>query len=140
MQEIFGGPVPLASSKDLKNFDKILADARTANTQGRYQDSESLFRKALDLQTKLLNEKDISIAETLMDLALNVSNQGRDEEALALFKKADPIIQVSLMILIELALPLIRAIMKQILNGTTRLCSFPRELLAPGVKLLCAQR
>ena len=42
LQEIFGGPVPLASSKDLKNFDKILADARTANTQGRYQDSESV--------------------------------------------------------------------------------------------------
>ena len=81
--------------KDLKNFDKILADARTANTQGRYQDSESLFRKALDLQTKLLNENDISIAETLMDLALNVSNQGRDEEALALFRRAEPIIQVS---------------------------------------------
>ena len=95
LQEIFGGPVPLASSKDLKNFDKILADARTANTQGRYQDSESLFRKALDLQTKLLNENDISIAETLMDLALNVSNQGRDEEALALFRRAEPIIQVS---------------------------------------------
>ena len=79
----------------MKNFDKILADARTANTQGRYQDSESLFRKALDLQTKLLNENDISIAETLMDLALNVSNQGRDEEALALFRRAEPIIQVS---------------------------------------------
>ncbi len=95
LQDVFGGPVPLASSKDLKNFDKILADARTANTQGRYQDSESLFRKALDLQTKLLNEKDISIAETLMDLALNVSNQGRDEEALALFRRAEPIVQVS---------------------------------------------
>ena len=95
LQEIFGGPIPMASSKDLKNFDKILADARTANTQGRYQDSETLFRKALNLQTKLLNNKDISIAETLMDLALNVSNQGRDEEALALFRRAEPIIQVS---------------------------------------------
>ena len=122
MQEIFGGPVPLASSKDLKNFDKILADARTANTQGRYQDSESLFRKALDLQTKLLNERDISIAETLMDLALNVSNQGRDEEALALFRRADPIIQVSrLMTLIELGLPLIKATMRQILNDMIKL-------------------
>ena len=123
----------------MKNFDKILADARTANTQGRYQDSESLFRKALDLQTKLLNEKDISIAETLMDLALNVSNQGRDEEALALFRRAEPIIQVSPMTLIELGLPLIKDTMRQIPNAMIRHYSLPQELLVPGVKLLQAR-
>ena len=95
LRDIFGGPVPLASSTDLKNFSKLLNDARIANTQGRYSDSETLFRKALDLQTKLLNKNDISIAETLLDLALNVSNQGKDEEALALFRRAEPIIQVS---------------------------------------------
>ena len=95
LQNIFGGPVTLASTKDLKNFDKIISDARAANTQGRYKDAEDLFRNALDLQAKLLNKNDISIAETLMDLALNVSNQGRDEEALALFRRAEPIIQVS---------------------------------------------
>ena len=95
LQDIFGDPVPLASSSDLKNFNSLLADARVANTQARYRDSESLFRKALDLQSKLLNNNDISIAETLLDLALNVSNQGRDEEALALFRRAEPIIQVS---------------------------------------------
>ncbi len=95
LQSIFGGPVPLASSYDLENFSKFLADARVANTQSRFKDSEILFRKVLDLQTKLLNENDISIAETLLDLALNVSNQGRDEEALALFRRAEPIIQIS---------------------------------------------
>lgn len=95
LQDIFGGPVPLASSADLENFSQILTDARVANTQGRYKDSESLFRKALDLQSKLLNKNDISIAETLLDLALNVSNQGRDEEALALFRRAEPIVQIS---------------------------------------------
>ena len=95
LQNIFGGPVTLASTKDLKSFDKIISDARAANTQGRYKDAEEFFRNALDLQAKLLNKNDISIAETLMDLALNVSNQGRDEEALALFRRAEPIIQVS---------------------------------------------
>ena len=95
LKQIYGGEVPLASSSDLKNFDSIVINARTANTQGRYKDSEDLFRKALDLQSKLLNKNDISIAETLMDLALNVSNQGNDEEALALFRRAEPIIQVS---------------------------------------------
>ena len=129
----------LASSKDLKNFDKILADARTANTQGRYQDSESLFRKALDLQTKLLNENDISIAETLMDLALNVSNQGRDEEALALFRRAEPIIQVSPNDSDRARFASYQGYHEANSNAMIRHYSLPQELLVPGVKLLRAR-
>lgn len=95
LQTVFGGAVPLASAADLLRFKAQIKDARAANAQGRYEDAESLFRQALDLQTKLLSPRDIAIAETLMDLALNVSNQGRDEEALALFRRAEPIVQVS---------------------------------------------
>ena len=101
--------------------------------------TQNLFRKALDLQTKLLNEKDISIAETLMDLALNVSNQGRDEEALALFRRAEPIIQVSPNDSDRARFASYQGTMRQIPNAMIRHYSLPQELLVPGVKLLQAR-
>lgn len=95
LESLFGERVPLASAADLDRFRTMTQEARAANGVARYEEAERLFRRALDLQSRLLSDNDPALAQTLMDLALNVSNQGRDEEALALFRRAEPIIQRS---------------------------------------------
>lgn len=95
LQTLWGEPVVLASTGDIDQLKSLLRDARVANGQGKYQASEALFRQALDVQTRLFSENDVTAAEIMMDLALNVSNQGRSDEAAALFRRAEPIIQRS---------------------------------------------
>jgi len=95
LKSIWGGPVVLATAADLSRFRQLLRDGRSANGTRKFRDAEDLIRQALDIQTKLLGENDVAIADTLMDLAINVSNQGRAEEAQALFRRAEPIIQRS---------------------------------------------
>ena len=95
LKSVWGGPVVLATAADLGRFRQLLRDGRSANGVRKFKDAEELIRQALDIQTKLLGENDVAIADTLMDLAINVSNQGRSEEAQALLRRAEPIIQRS---------------------------------------------
>lgn len=95
LKTIWGGPVVLATAGDLARFRQLLRDGRSANGVRKYKDAEDLIRQALEVQTRLLGENDVAIADTLLDLALNVSNQGRADEAQALFRRAEPIIQRS---------------------------------------------
>lgn len=95
VQKLWGEPVVLASASDIDQLKTLLRDARVANGQGKYVASEALFRQALDIQTRLFSENDVTAAEIMMDLALNVSNQGRGDEAAALFRRAEPIVQRS---------------------------------------------
>lgn len=95
LSDLFGAEVSLASAADLERFRGLVGDARTANARGEFTVAETLFREALDLQTRFLSPNDVAVADTLMDLALNVSNAGREEEAEALFRRAEPIIQTS---------------------------------------------
>lgn len=95
LRKVFTASTTFASTTELASMRTALTDARNANTQGRYANAELLLRNVLVTQTKLLNEADIAIADTLLDLALAISNQSRDEEALALFRRAEIIIQQS---------------------------------------------
>jgi CHAT domain-containing protein len=95
LQSIWGKPVVLASASDLQAFRQLVRDGRTANSMFKYSVAEEQFRKALDLQGKFLSADDVSIADTLLDLALNVSNQGKPDEAQALLRRAEAIIQKS---------------------------------------------
>lgn len=95
LQRLWGKPVVMATSGDLEAFRKLIRDGRTANGTLRYTIAEDLFRRALDLQVKFLGPDDVSIADTLLDLALNVSNQGKVEESQALLRRAEAIIQKS---------------------------------------------
>ncbi len=88
-------PVVLASSADLERFRQLLQEARSASGNYNYAQAEDGFRKALDLQSRLLSGNDPAIAVTLMDLALNVSNQGKTDEAQALFRRAEAVVQKS---------------------------------------------
>jgi CHAT domain-containing protein len=95
LQTLWGKPVVLATSADLESFRQMIRDARNASSNFNFSQAEDIFRKALDLQAKLLSSNDPALADTLMDLALNVSNQGKAEEAQALFRRAEIIVQKS---------------------------------------------
>ena len=95
LQTLWGKPVVLATSANLESFRQLIRDARNASSNLNFSQAEDIFRKALDLQAKLLSANDPALADTLMDLALNVSNQGKAEEAQALFRRAEIIVQKS---------------------------------------------
>jgi len=89
LQAIWGRPIRLYNQNDLAFFDQLLTEARIANAQGKFEDSETLIRKALYIQTQFLGEDSELLVGTLLDLALNVSNSGRYEEAAALFRRIE---------------------------------------------------
>lgn len=89
LQAIWGRPIRLYNQNDLAFFDQLLTEARIANAQGKFEDSETLIRKALYIQTQFLGEDSELLVGTLLDLALNVSNSGRFEEAAALFRRIE---------------------------------------------------
>jgi len=95
LQTLWEKPLVLASSVDLDRFRQLSLEGRNASNNFNYEQSEDIFRKALDLQVRLLSSNDPAIAVTLMDLALSVSNQGKAEEAQALFRRAESIVQTS---------------------------------------------
>jgi len=89
LQAVWGRPIRLYNQADLAFFDQLLTEARIANAQGKFEDSETLTRKALYIQTQFLGEDSELLVGTLLDLALNVSNSGRYEEAAALFRRIE---------------------------------------------------
>jgi CHAT domain-containing protein len=89
LQAVWGRPIRLYNQADLAFFDQLLTEARIANAQGKFEDSETLIRKALYIQTQFLGEDSELLVGTLLDLALNVSNSGRYEEAAALFRRIE---------------------------------------------------
>lgn len=95
LQTLWDKPLVLASSGDLDRFRQLSLEGRNASNNFNYEQSEDIFRKALDLQVRLLSSNDPAIAGTLMDLALSVSNQGKADEAQALYRRAEGIVQSS---------------------------------------------
>lgn len=95
LQTLWGRPIVLASSADMLRFKQQMVSARTAMSQFKYAQAEELLRQALDMQLKLLSENDPSIADTLMDMALNASNSDKLQEADGLFRRAEAIVQKS---------------------------------------------
>lgn len=95
LQALWKKPVVLVSASDLARFRQLISDGRNASTHMDFAQAEDILRKALELQSAFLSENDPSLADTLMDIALNASNQGKDEEAQALFLRAEAIVQKS---------------------------------------------
>ncbi len=95
LQTLWGKPVVLASAADMDRFRQLMREARSASAHYHFSQAEDLFRKALDMQGRLLSGDDPAIADTLLDLALVVSSRGRVEEAQALFRRAEAIVQKS---------------------------------------------
>jgi len=64
--------------------------------QGRYQDAEPLFIKALELSKRLLGEEHPSVATSYNNLALLYKSQGRYQDAEPLYVKALEIAELNL--------------------------------------------
>jgi tetratricopeptide (TPR) repeat protein len=58
------------------------------STQGRYEEAESLYKRALAIREKTLGPDKLLVAEPLNNLAILYSYQGRYEEAESLYKRA----------------------------------------------------
>ena len=96
LRDVWGKPVRFYNPKDQLYFDQLVVEARVANSVGKYDESEALFRRALQIQSQLLGEDSELLVDTLLDLALNVSNNGQFDEAGALFRRVEAILQKSL--------------------------------------------
>ncbi|HUN48555.1 MAG TPA: CHAT domain-containing tetratricopeptide repeat protein, partial [Stellaceae bacterium] len=68
---------------------------RFYNSTQNFAGAEDAFRRATEIETKVLGPDAEGVGSTLIELALQVSNQGRFDEADALFRRADPIVQRS---------------------------------------------
>ena len=95
LQKIWGKPVRLVSPNDTALFEQILAQARVANAADNFDQSETLFRKALKIQTQLLGEDSEALIDSLLNLALSASNNGRFEESVGLFTRVETLVQRS---------------------------------------------
>jgi CHAT domain-containing protein len=96
LRDVWGKPVRFYNPKDQLYFDQLVVEARVANSVGKYDESEALFRRALQIQSQLLGEDSELLVDTILDLALNVSNNGQFDEAGALFRRVEAILQKSL--------------------------------------------
>ena len=94
-ESLFGQKIILLSARESAEYSIFLQQAKAANANGNFREAERRLRRALDLQSRVLEPDNLALLNTLLDLALNLSNQGRDEETLALFRRVEPMIQQS---------------------------------------------
>ena len=62
--------------------------ASNLNAQGRYDEAEPLYRKALEIHTQVLGEDHPDTATSYNNVAYNLDDQGRYDEAEPLYRKA----------------------------------------------------
>ena len=82
-------------SADLSGFNELMKLGRFYNSTQNFPAAENAFRRALDIETRVLGPEAEGSGAVMIELALQVSNQGRFDEAAGLFRRADPIIQRS---------------------------------------------
>jgi len=82
-------------SADLASFTELARLGRFYNSTQNFAGAENAFRRALDIETRVLGPNAEGTGAVMIELALQVSNQSRFDEAAGLFRRADPIIQRS---------------------------------------------
>lgn len=82
-------------SADLGSLTELVRLGRFYNSTQNFAGAENAFRKALDIETRVLGPDAEGTGSVMIELALQVSNQNRFDEAAGLFRRADPIIQRS---------------------------------------------
>lgn len=95
LEQSLGGAGGLYGGDDIGAFQDLTELARLYNGFENYAGAEGAYRRALEIQKRLLGTNNPGIGDTLMRLALEVSNQGRTDEADILFREADPLVQRS---------------------------------------------
>ncbi|HKX07841.1 MAG TPA: CHAT domain-containing tetratricopeptide repeat protein [Stellaceae bacterium] len=82
-------------SADLGSLTELVRLGRFYNSTQNFAGAENAFRKALDIENRVLGPDAEGTGSVMIELALQVSNQNRFDEAAGLFHRADPIIQRS---------------------------------------------
>ncbi len=82
-------------SADLASLTELVRLGRFYNSTQNFAGAENAFRRALEIETRVLGRDAEGAGSVTIELALQVSNQGRFDEAAGLFRRADPIIQRS---------------------------------------------
>lgn len=80
---------------DLKSYQTLTEQGRLGNSLENFSAAEAAYRRALEVQSRILGEDSPGVGDTLMNLALEVSNQGRIPEADGLFRRAESLLQRS---------------------------------------------
>jgi CHAT domain-containing protein len=94
-EQSMGGQLVLFGSDDFDRYSELTQLARLYNSAGNFAGSEAAYRRALEIQTRVLGANSSGVGDTLMHLALAVSNQGRFDESANLFERASPIVEAS---------------------------------------------
>src|SRR5579872_1958138 len=95
MEGRFKGGAEQMRSADLASFTDLVRLGRFYNSAQNFAGAENAFRRAMDIETRVLGPDAEATGAVTIELALQVSNQGRFDEAAGLFRRADPIIQRS---------------------------------------------
>ena len=89
------GDLGRIKSADVAGYEELVRLGRFYNSTQNFAGAEDAFRRATEIESKVLGPDAEGTGATLIELALQVSNQGRFEEAAGLFRRADPIVQRS---------------------------------------------
>ncbi len=92
---VLGASATRFGKGDLKSYQSLTEQGRLGNSLENFSAAESAYRRALEVQSRILGEDSPGVGDTLMNLALEVSNQGRIPEADGLFRRADALLQRS---------------------------------------------
>ena len=91
-----GGSFALIGVQDIGAFERLRLLGHQYNSAKDYAGAEDSWRRALEIQERLLGGARPSLGDTIAHLALNVGNEGRFDEAERLFQRAEPLVRRSL--------------------------------------------
>ncbi|MFQ5955146.1 MAG: CHAT domain-containing protein [Kiloniellales bacterium] len=91
-----GGSFSLIGVQDIAAFEQLRSLGHQYNSAKDYAGAEDAWRRALEIQERLLGGERPSLGDTIAHLALNVSNEGRFDEAERLFQRAESLVRHSL--------------------------------------------
>ena len=90
-----GASFSLIGVQEIDAFEQLRRLGNNYNSAKDYRRAEDAWRRALEIQERLIGRDQASLGDTLAHLALNVSNQDRFDEADRLFRRAGPLIERS---------------------------------------------
>jgi CHAT domain-containing protein len=92
-EALVGATGKLIGVQDIGGLDTLTRLGNNQTWAGNFRDSEATFRRALEIQERVLGVGVPSSGKTLTNLALSVSSQDRIEEADHLFARAEPLVR-----------------------------------------------
>jgi len=94
-ETMVGASGGLIGMQDIGAHAAILRLGELQNWSAHYPESESSFRRLLELEERLIGRDALQSGNTLAWIALNVGNQGRFAEADQLYARADALLKLS---------------------------------------------